>query len=240
MIFMPCLTNCLLGEGRDLGVLDRQHAVHHLDHGRIGAQRVVETRKFDPDGARSDHQKLLGHPLGLKGVFVGPDQIAVGLEPRQLSRPRTGGQNDVLGLKLFGALVGLDRDLALGGQCRRAHEDGDLVFLHQMADATRKLAGDGPRAFHHSLQVVVDPRRLEAEILGPLHQVIYLGGSEHRLGGNAAPVEADPAHVLTLDDCGLQPELRRADSGDIASGTGSDNDDIEGLRGHWGLLQKIV
>ncbi len=99
----------LLGEGRDLGVLDRQHPVHHLDHRRLGAERVEEAGELDADGARADDQQLLRHPLRLQRVLVGPDQIAVGLQPRQFARARAGGQDDVLGGQLLGALVGLDR-----------------------------------------------------------------------------------------------------------------------------------
>ena len=48
------LFELLLGETRDLGILDRQDPVHHLDHRHLGAQGIVETREFDADRARAD------------------------------------------------------------------------------------------------------------------------------------------------------------------------------------------
>ena len=43
---------------------------------------------------------------------------------------------------------------------------------------------------------------------------------------DAAPVEADPAKELALDDRGLEPELRGADRGDIAAGPGAQHHNI--------------
>ena len=55
-------------------------------------------------------------------------------------------------------------------------------------------------------------------------RLIELGGAQQRLGRDAAPIEADAAELLALDDRGLQAELRRADRGDIAAGAGADDD----------------
>ena len=49
--------------------------------------------------------------------------------------------------------------------------------------------------------------------------------------GNAAPVEAGPAeHRRALDDRGFEPELRRADGGDVAAGARADHDDVVFVR----------
>ena len=53
-----------------------------------------------------------------------------------------------------------------------------------------------------------------------------LGRAQQRLGRDAAPVEADAAEVLALDDRGLEAKLRRADRGDIAAGAGAEHDDV--------------
>ena len=107
-------------------------------------------------------------------MLIGPDQIAIGLQPRQFARPRAGGDDDVLAGQLFGALVGFDQDLAFGRNCCRAHDDVDLVLFQQTFDARRELLGHTARAFHHRVQVVADIVGLEAKILGPLHQVEHL------------------------------------------------------------------
>ena len=53
------------------------------------------------------------------------------------------------------------------------------------------------------------------------------GPLEHCLGGNAAPVQADAAQVLLLDQRGAEPQLCGANSRDIATGAAADDDHIK-------------
>ena len=69
----------------------------------------------------------------------------------------------------------------------------------------------------------------EAELVEPVHQVPNLGRAQQRLGRDAAPVEADAAEMLALDDGGLHAELRGADGRDIAARPAADDDDVEFL-----------
>ena len=87
----------------------------------------------------SDFGILLRHHR----LEIGPDQLLVGLEPRQHARPRAGREDDVLGL--VGALAQralgrfdcgfLHRDLAGRIDRRLAPDHRHLVLLHQEADA---------------------------------------------------------------------------------------------------------
>ena len=86
-----------LCERADLGIFDWQDAVHHLNHSRVRAQRVVEAGKFDPNRPRPDDQKLLRHPLWHQSVLVRPDQITIRLKPRQFPRAGACGEDDVWG-----------------------------------------------------------------------------------------------------------------------------------------------
>src|SRR6266446_4888962 len=65
-----------------------------------------------------------------------------------------------------------------------------------------------------------------------MQQVVDLGGAQQRLCRDAAPVEADAAELLTLDDCGLHAELRRPDRGDIAARPTAQHHDVEGSLRH--------
>ena len=168
MIFMPCFSKRLAGEGGDLGVLDGQDLRQHLDHRHLGAERAVERGELDADGARADHQQRLGDRRRHHRLEVGPDQLLVGLDAGQHARPRAGGDDDVLGLVGAGAERALRR-LALGGldraPCRAASmrrlapDHGDLVLLHQEGDAGVEAARHLARALHHRLGV-------EADLLG--------------------------------------------------------------------------
>ena len=228
----PLFDEGLLGEGGNLGVLHRQHPVEHFHDRHIRAQRVEKAREFDPDRARADDQKLLRHPRRVERVLVVPDQIAVRLQPRQLARPRAGGEDDVLGRQLLAALLGLDRDLAFARQRGGAHHHVDLVLLEQVPDPAGELLGHPARAFHHRVEIVADLLRRQPEFLGPLHQVEHFCRAQQRLGRDATPVEADAAQMLAFDHRGLQPQLRGPDSGHVAPGARAHHDHIIGCPGH--------
>src|SRR5262249_45399114 len=65
-----------------------------------------------------------------------------------------------------------------------------------------------------------------------LHVVKNLGGTQQRLGRNAAPVEADAAEIGFFDNSCLETKLGRTDRGDVAARSGTDDDDVEGCVGH--------
>src|SRR3546814_13694843 len=74
------------------------------------------------------------------------------------------------------------------------------------------------RSLDHRRDIRADLLGDQPVILGVVHIMEDLGRAQQRLGGDAPPVEADAAQILTLDDRGLQAELRRADRRDIAAG----------------------
>ena len=228
----------LLGKGADLGVLHRQHTVHHLTNRDIRPQGVEEAGKLDPNRTRSDHQKLFRHAFGLQGVAIGPNQIAVRLQPRQFARPRAGGQNDRLGAQLLNALIGFHRNNPRLRQRRRPHEDRDLVLLHQMANATRKLLCHPTRAGHDSIQIVGDALHRQAKLLGAVHQMEHFGRAQQGLGRDAAPVQADAAQILALDDRHLLAELRGTNGRHIAARPRANHHNIKALACHLSLPQK--
>ncbi len=66
----------------------------------------------------------------------------------------------------------------------------------------------------------------EAVIPSMRRKMIDLGRAQQRLGRDAAPVEADAAQMLALDDGRLEAELRRADGCDVAAGSAADDQDV--------------
>ena len=154
----------LLRQRADLGVLHGQDAVEHLDHRRLRAHGVVEAGELDADGARADDQQLPGHALGVQCVFVGPDEIAVGLHARQFARPRAGRQNDGAALQLLRAALAFHLHHAPRRQGRAAHEDAHVVLLHQMADAGVELARHGSRALDDGIEIEGEIAGLQTEL----------------------------------------------------------------------------
>ena len=103
----------------------------------------------------------------------------------------------------------------------------DLVLLHQVGDAARELGGDLPAPLDDAGEIEAEIVASQTELRRAAHLVIELGGAEQSLGGDAAPVEADAAEMLALDDRRLEPELRGADGRDIASRPRADHGKIE-------------
>src|SRR4029077_12895589 len=83
------------------------------------------------------------------------------------------------------------------------------------------------RARHHGFGIVADIVGFETVVLGVLHVMENLGRAQQRLGWNAAPVEADAAQIIALDNRGLEAELGGTDRGDIAAGAGADDYNVE-------------
>ena len=46
-----------------------------------------------------------------------------------------------------------------------------------------------------------------------VEKVVYFRAAEERLGGDTAPIEADAAEMLALDERGFQAKLRGANGG---------------------------
>ena len=104
----------------------------------------------------------------------------------------------------------------------------DTLFLfHQEPDAVVEPFGDGARTRDDGLRVVADVVGLQPIVLGVLHVVEDFRRAQQRLGRDAAPVQADTAEIVALDDGRLETELRRADGGDIAAGAGADDQNVE-------------
>ena len=64
------------------------------------------------------------------------------------------------------------------------------------------------------------------------HVMIDFSRPQQGLGGDATPVEANAADVLTLDDRDFETQLCRADGGDITSWASANNQYVEVSVGH--------
>ena len=83
------LAEQLLRLGRDLLVLERQHARQQLDHGHVGAEAREDRRELDADGAGADDdQAACGTCLSSQDLVRGHDRLAVGRQSRAAMRGR--------------------------------------------------------------------------------------------------------------------------------------------------------
>ena len=120
-----------------------------------------------------------------------------------------------------------DQDLAGFRDHRLAPDHIDLVFLEQKTDAIVQLRRDVSRSFHDGGGIETDLAiDRKSKILGVVEELKNFRRAQQGLGGNAAPVEADAAEMLALDDGRLEAKLRRADRRDIAAGPAADDENI--------------
>ncbi len=154
--------------------------------------------------------------------------------PGKLPRPRPGRKNDVVRLDRLRPGLGLNLDNARPCQGPLAVEDGDLVFLEEMGDASGELACNLARALDHGADVVGKFLGGKAEVLQMMHHVEHFARAQQGLGRDAAPVQADAAEMLALDQGDLHLELGRADGSHIAARSAADNDQIELMLCHRG------
>ena len=75
---------------------------------------------------------------------------------------------------------------------------------------------------------------VEADVLGRksklvevMEQMVNLRRAQQCLGRNTAPIEADTAEMLALDECCLHAELGRPNRSDIAARPTAEDDQVE-------------
>ena len=142
-------------------------------------------------------------------------------------------QHDGLGLDRAAA-AGLEVDHDLGRclalfQLRRALDDLDLVLLHQEADAAVQLFGDVARPLDDGVKVETDLVGGKPIVLEVAQALVFLTRLQKGLGGDTAPVQADAAQVLALEDSDLLAQLAGANGRHIAARARADDDEIEGI-----------
>src|SRR5262249_39077519 len=129
-------------------------------------------------------------------------------------------------------------DAAVAGQSRRSFDPVDLVLLEEELDAFRETGDDAILPRLHLTHV--DRRRLDAgnapllRALDHLERGAFPGAA---FGGTPPPQQARPPEpLLPLAHRRFQPELRRADCGNVAAGSGANHDHVI-VGGHrWSAL----
>ena len=211
----------------DLGVLGRHHPVEELHDGDVDAEVGHHVGELDADGARArDHDRagqLVVEDLLLVGDHV-LRELGAGHEPGG----GAGGDDDVVAGDLAGLpVVALDLDGLGVDEGAPAVDLLDLVLLHQevhaLDDRVRDLAAARVGRLEVHRGVAGDPEL----VLLVGQDVRQLGVAQQCLRRDAPDVEADTSPVLLLDHTHLQAELGGADGGDVPTGAGTEDQDIE-------------
>ena len=178
---------------------------------------------------------LLGSVSPVVASSTGDDLLAVRLEAGQGLDARPGGQDDVgsvqrpfaVGLAVF--VERLDAHLLAALERAAAADVLDLVLLDQAIQALGQALDDLIAALGRDRVVEAHAVRRDAVLRGAvLDALVELGRLEHRLGRDAADVQARPAELgPVIDQRDFEAKLTRAKGGRIAARAAAQDDQVE-------------
>ena len=230
---------CFLG---DLIIDHTEEGRQRFEHGHIGPEPPPHAAHFQADHARTDDAQRLRHLGNVQCAGVAQNQLFVESGARQRARIGAGGDDDVLadhGLWLRAGNLDLPAAGIAFHEAALAVEERDLVFLEQENDAVVILLHDLVLAAQHFAQIERQAVYLDAVVgEGMARVIVVFRRLQQRLGRDAADIRTGaPQRWLAIgalpvvDAGGSEPQLRRADGGDIAAGTATDDYDIK-ILGH--------
>ena len=207
--------------GRDLRVLERHDGRQVLEQRDLAAHVVVVAGELDADRPGAHDDDRLRDRVRAQDVVAGHDARRRRHEARQRLHARARGQDDV---------AGPQDDLAARPTrlVRRGHTH--LLRSLESAPATdvldTVLLDQAVEALDQTLDDLVAPRgddsgvhrgacHGDAQLAGVADPVVEVGRFEHRLGGDAADVQAGAADTLgpVIDERDLEAQLAGAEGG---------------------------
>ena len=214
----------------DFLVIERQDAVQRLDEGHLGAQLAIGDAEFQADIARPDDDQLF-RTFGQIQRLGRPDHRFAEGHEGQFHFHRTGGQDHILGRDLDLFAVFLRDDAGLGvGEFGPAGDVFGTSGLDQLRHAAGQLGDDTVLPAHQLAHVQLGrlgERNAETVALGGRGHVLELGRRmDHRLGGDAAAIEAGPAQTVLVYNDRVEAQLAGADRSRIAARATTDDEDL--------------
>ena len=220
---------------RDVRVLGREHAVERLEQQDLGAEPAVGGGDLGAGRAGADDRDAAS---GSSSSAHAPS-VPITRPPNCV--PGIGfGTEPVARMTHFVASISvpskLPPTLTLPSSVTEPKPSMyvDLVLLEQSADAAGERLDD-------LLAALADLRRSRRERPSTLMpkspassiSVSTSADAQHRLRRDAGVVQAAAADRVLLDHGGLHPELGGADRGDVAAGSGADDDAVVGRIRAW-------
>ena len=104
---------------------------------------------------------------------------------------------------------------------------GHLVFFKQRGHSPIHLVGHFAGTLHDFPRIETDLSHLEAIGLGLAQRLVQFRIAQQGLGGNAPPVEANPAQFFFFDHRGVEAGLCGLDAGHIPAWPRSNHQDVK-------------
>ena len=221
---------------RDLAILERHEVGQVLEDGDLRAHVGVEAGELDTDRAAADHDQALGQHGRGQDVVAGHDDLAVRLEARQRLDAAAGSEDHIVRVERpmtgRGAVVAddVDLDLLAAVQPAATADELDLVLLDQAHEALGSRSTTWPRRLAMTREVDRGLAGRDPEVGGLLDPGVEIGRLEHRLGRDAADMEARAADLVGVDEGDLEAKLAGPEGGGVAAGAGAQDDQVEAVR----------
>jgi len=218
--------------GAVLRLLGRQHVLGHLDQGHVSAEAVERLGQLEPDRAGAEHHQRARQLARLDRLAVGPEADLVEAVDRRAGGLAAAGDDDAAPC-LEALAVHLDRPRP--GDPGLAAQEGPALAAEALdRDLVVPVGGGLLDPGRHRRPRGLDRRRpgeqVDATRLG--HGV---GGADHHLRGDAAPVGALPSDQPALDAEHAHAGLGGT-PGDLLSAHAHADHDQVGPLGHTRLL----
>src|SRR5690606_28380339 len=209
-------------------ILHGDYVGHEFHHGDLGPQSVVEIGEFDADGTAAHHDHFLGLFFQGQGLAVADDLFAVLGKAGKLPAPGPGGDDDMV-RRIFGGLAILGADLHFFARFyfSKAVDHLDLVLFHQELHALAHSVRHPAAPADHGPELMAHIFGVQSIVPGMLEIFEDLGGLDQGLGGDAAPVQTDPAQIFLFYNSCLETQLGSPDSRYISPGATAQNNYIK-------------
>ena len=157
----------------------------------MGAELRVQRPDLDADVAAADHHQTARHLGECQRAGRIDHALVIELEPRDLDRPRSGGQHDVVGVdgRLGFSVIQLDGAWPDKPSCSRPVVAA--VRLQKLPDPAGQFGHDVALPRLHLLHVDANVVGQKAHVRAVLQLVVVLGRGDQGLGRDAADVQAN-------------------------------------------------
>src|SRR5687767_5970930 len=217
----------LADRGRNVFVLAADEPRPHFDNRHLGAETAKHLAEFEADVASADDDQVLRqevdrHHRAVREEIDRADPGHVGNE-----RAAADIDEDLLGAEALST----DAHLVRGFEAGVAPIDGAVLHvLEPVFQTDPRLLGDLILACLHALHVDTHGADVDAVLGGASGHARRVRARHHRLGRNAAGVDAGSAEDLALDERDLHPSSGET-RGHVRAGLAGPDDDRVVARG---------
>ena len=195
--------------------------------GYLGAECLENGGKLHAnDTAAHDDDAVIVPGWNRQQTVTVDDARQVNARNLRHNRLCAGGDDDVLCPEIFLAILSHHFDGLFPADSRLSFDKSNVIFIKQLLDLAAVTAHRTLLVILHFREIEGDKISRDTEFIPVLHHGKNVGRMKQRLGGNAAPVDADAAQLVLIHHGHLHAEGRAFDGRRVATRSCPDNHQI--------------